>query len=107
MSDDFYCEEVLSGKIVIEKVFETKNVLAYRHTQPFWSVHIVVIPKRHIDSLITIKDTDLLLELIGVVQQVAKDIVEECGACRVITNLGRYQESKHLHWHIGSGEQLK
>jgi hypothetical protein len=29
------------------------------------------------------------------------------GACRVYTNLGDYQSSKHLHWHIGCGTQLR
>lgn len=45
MSEDFYCEEVLSGKTKVEKILETDNVLAYYHTRPFWETHIVVIPK--------------------------------------------------------------
>jgi histidine triad (HIT) family protein len=31
-------------------------------------------------------------------------VIAEQGACRVLTNLGDYQDSKHLHWHIISGE---
>ena len=27
--------------------------------------------------------------------------------CRVLTNLGEYQESKHLHWHVCAGEPLR
>ena len=34
------------------------------------------------------------------------EILREHGACRVITNLGRYQDSKHLHWHVVAGAQL-
>jgi histidine triad (HIT) family protein len=41
MSEDFYCEEVLSGKTIVNKVYETENVLAYYHTLPFYPVHIV------------------------------------------------------------------
>lgn len=109
MSDDFYCDEVLSGKTPVSKVAETENVLAYHHTRPFWNVHIVVIPKKHISSLLTLEEEDnlLLLEIFNVVRQIASQVVKEYGACRVLTNLGRYQESKHLHWHINSGEQLK
>jgi len=105
--EDFYCENVLSGKIPVEKVTETENVLAYKHTRPYWPVHIVVIPKVHIDSLLTIDDPKLLLEIMDVVRKVANNVVQEFGACRVVTNLGRYQESKHLHWHIGAGEPLR
>jgi histidine triad (HIT) family protein len=34
-------------------------------------------------------------------------MVAEHGACRVITNLGEYQDSKHLHWHVAAGQPLK
>ncbi|NOU80792.1 HIT domain-containing protein [Paenibacillus sp. LMG 31459] len=109
MTEDFYCDEVLSGKTVVQKVIETDNVLAYHHTRPFYPVHIVAIPKRHISSLMTLQDSDndLLLELIGVIKQVAAQVTGEYGACRVSTNLGNYQDSKHLHWHISYGEPLR
>ncbi|SRR5690554_3312304 len=109
MTQDFYCDEVLSGKTKVNKVLETDHVLAYYHTKPFYPVHIVAIPKKHISSLITLEesDNDLLLELLDVIKQVATKVTEEHGACRVITNLGNYQESKHLHWHIISGKPLR
>ncbi|MDA1478011.1 HIT domain-containing protein [Bacillus changyiensis] len=109
MTEDFYCEEVLSGKTKVNKVLETDHVLAYYHTKPFYPVHIVAIPKKHIPSLITLEedDNDLLLELLGVVKEVASMVTKEKGTCRVITNLGTYQDSKHLHWHIVSGKPLK
>lgn len=104
MSEDFYCDEVLSGHTPVRLVRETDNVLAYHHTRPFWPVHIVVIPKRHIASLLTIDDDQLLLELLRVVREVAEEVLAEHGACRVLTNLGQYQDSKHLHWHVSAGE---
>jgi len=109
MTEDFYCDEVLSGNTVVNIVRETDNVLAYHHTRPFWPKHIVVIPKRHVGSLLTLEKSDdsLLLELISVVREVANDVVNEHGACRVLTNLGEYQDSKHLHWHVSSGNPLR
>ncbi|MDX8367984.1 HIT domain-containing protein [Cytobacillus sp. IB215665] len=109
MTEDFYCDEVLSGKTLVNKVLETNNVLAYYHTRPFYPIHIVAIPKRHISSLITLEENDneLLLELFDVIKQVASKVTEEHGACRVMTNLGDYQDSKHLHWHIISGDPIK
>jgi histidine triad (HIT) family protein len=109
MTEDFYCDEVLSGKTKVNKVLETENVLAYYHTRPFYPVHIVAIPKKHIPSFITLEESDneLLLELLGVIKKVATKVTEENGACRVITNLGNYQDSKHLHWHIVFGEPLR
>ena len=107
MAEDFYCEEVLSGRTPVEKVFETENVLAYRHTHPFWETHVVVIPKTHVASLLTLNDNDLLVELLDVVKKVALRVVSERGAARVLTNLGDYQDSKHLHFHVNSGKQIR
>lgn len=104
---DFYCEEVLSGKTAVERVFETERVLAYFHTRPFWETHIVVIPKTHVGSLLTIDDDGLLIEILDVVKRVAAKVVEEKGAARVLTNLGEYQDSKHLHFHVNSGDMLR
>ena len=109
MTEDFYCDEVLSGKTTVQKVMETENVLAYYHTRPSYPVHIVAIPKKHIPSLITLEDEDneLFVELFGVIKKVAAMVTEENGACRVITNIGNYQDSKHLHWHIVYGASLR
>ena len=105
MTEDFYCDEVFSGKTPVEKVIETENVLAYHHTRPFWPVHIVVVPKQHVDSLLTVEN-DLLIELMVVAKEVAKRVLDEHGAVRVLTNLGEYQDSKHLHFHVLSGAEL-
>ena len=108
VSDDFYCHEALSGRTPVEVVLETDEVLAFRHTKPFWPVHIVVVPKTHVPSLIDLGDTDeiLLHKVLAVVRRVADQVTREYGACRVLTNLGRYQDSKHLHFHVNSGEPL-
>ncbi len=106
-TEDFYCEQVLSGLTPVAKVFESERVLAYHHTRPFWPVHIVVIPKIHVSSLLTIADDGLLLELLAAAKTVAAQVVADTGAARVLTNLGRYQDSKHLHFHVISGEQLR
>lgn len=106
MSDDFYCDEVLSGKTSVRVVRETGEVLAFHHTRPFWPVHIVVIPKEHVASLVDLGDGGeaILSRLLEVVRDVASEVVKEHGACRVLTNLGQYQDSKHLHFHVNSGE---
>ncbi|HMS40416.1 MAG TPA: HIT domain-containing protein [Pyrinomonadaceae bacterium] len=109
MTEDFYCDEVLSGKTQVEKILETENVLAFYHTRPFWEIHIVVIPKKHISSLLTLEKSDekILLEIFEVIKKVSAETVEKFGAARVLTNLGKYQESKHLHFHINSGEKIR
>ena len=106
MSEDFYCDEVLSGKTPIERVPETEDVLAFHHTRPYWPVHIVVIPKVHVPSLTNLGEhsMDLVHKVLAVVREIAAEVEQEHGACRILTNLGTYQDSKHLHFHVASGE---
>lgn len=106
MPDDFYCGEVLSGHTPVEVVRETEHVLAFRHTRPHWAVHVVVIPKRHIPSLLELKREDgpVLDELLAVVFKVASDLTKSEDGCHIVTNTGKYQESKHLHIHVGAGD---
>lgn len=108
MTDDFYCDEVLSGRTTVEVVAENDAVLAFHHTRPFWPVHIVVVPKVHVPSLTDLGGhTSVLEPILDMVREVATRVEAEHGACRVLTNLGRYQDSKHLHFHVSSGEQLR
>lgn len=108
VTDDFYCEQALSGKTRVDVVAETGDVLAFRHTRPSWPVHIVVVPKRHIPSLTDLGDADIdaVHRVLAVVRTVAAQVTAEHGAARVLTNLGGYQDSKHLHFHVSSGEPL-
>ena len=63
--NDFYCDRVLNGRTPVDVVAETENVLAFHHTRPFWPVHIVVIPKRHIPSLVDLGSSLLRLATDG------------------------------------------
>ena len=109
MPDDFYCDEALSGRTPVTGVLETDDVLAFHHPRPVWPVHIVVVPKRHVPSLTDLGGADeaLLHKVLAVVRQVADQVTRDHGACRVLTNLGRYQDSKHLHFHVNSGDPLR
>ena len=49
--EDMYCKEIIPGKLKVDIVFETNNVMAFHHTKPYWEHHIVIIPKIHINSL--------------------------------------------------------
>jgi len=107
--DDFYCDVALPDIGALDVVHDTERVLAFHHTRPFWPVHIVVVPKRHVPSLTNTDGADevLVRELLSVVQDIAGAVEIEHGAARVLTNLGTYQDSKHLHIHVSSGDPLR
>jgi histidine triad (HIT) family protein len=107
--EDFYCEEEPERARADQQGAETDNVLAFRHTRPFRPVHIVVVPKRHIASLLALEPGDdrLPIEIFDDVKNLAAQVVDERGGARILTNLGDYQDSKHLHFHINFGNPLR
>lgn len=106
---DYYCDQILSGRLKVPVCFENDEVFAFHHTNPIWEQHVVLLPKRHVESLLALgeADNELLLELMRAARRIAADLTARYGGCRVYTNLGEYQSSKHLHWHIGAGAQLR
>lgn len=102
---DFYCENVFSGKIKVDVVKETDNVLAYHHTKPSWTSHIVIVPKKHVANL-----SEANPEIIKEIFEIAQGIIKEQGLnetnYKIIVNGGSFQESQHLHFHLVSGEKL-
>lgn len=107
--NDFYCDVAIPHTVPLDIKYEDENVLAFRHTRPFWQVHYVVVPKKHIESFLTLteEDTPILLEVLEVVRMVAAEVAHHCTAAKIITNVGAYQDSKHLHFHVVSGQQLR
>jgi histidine triad (HIT) family protein len=103
--NDIYCDLIIPRKILIEVVAETNQLLAYYHTKPHWPTHIVVTPKVHVDSLLEL-EPELATEMLDLVKEVSSGVLKQKGACAVLTNLGDYQDSKHLHIHITSGGEL-
>lgn len=104
---DFYCDVAIPHSDRLDVVHDDDLVLAYHHTRPFWDVHIVVVPKRHIASFtaVTAEDEVDVRALLQVVQSVARHVEATFGAAAVLTNLGSYQDSKHLHVHVHSGAE--
>jgi len=101
---DWYCDELLSGRAPVEKVFEDEEVVAYWHTRPYYAHHVVVTPRRHVDSLLDC-DAGTLASVFEVVRAVAGQLAADYGGAHIVTNLGRYQESKHFHVHVGADDE--
>lgn len=106
---DFYCEQVLSGKQAVSVVFETELVLAFHHTRPYFEQHIVIIPKQHLEALSSPEavQADLALDFLRAIQQVTALLEQQTGGCRVSSNVGTYQTTKHLHWYVHAGRRLR
>lgn len=104
---DWYCEDVLSGKLDVARVYEDDRVLAFHHPKPVADVHVVVIPKAHVGGLMdrAALDGNLLTSMVQAVQQTAAstDLLNGEGFY-IRANAAAPGVTPHMHWHvIGSG----
>lgn len=104
---DFYCDFVLSNKIEVKIVKETENVLAFFHTRPSWTFHVVIIPKHHITRLVDLDDLEIVKEIFEVAQEIILEKNLHESNYKIITNGGSFQDSQHLHFHLVSGEKIE
>jgi len=105
-TDDFYCDLVFSGKIKIDKVKETDKLLAFHHTRPSWTTHIVIVPKNHIVKLTDVKDMNLISEIFAMAKEIIIEKNLDDKNFRIVINGGEFQDTKHLHFHLLSGEKI-
>ena len=109
MNDCLFCK-IIKGDIPSDKVYEDVEILAFKDINPAAPIHILVIPKKHISSLIDIEPEDEML--IGKIYSVINKIAEQQGVkekgYRVIVNCGEDggQEVMHLHFHLLAGRKL-
>lgn len=100
--DCIFCK-IVNGEIPSSKVYEDDTVLAFNDINPYAPVHILVIPKKHIESAVelTKEDNDLIAHIFEVIRIIAEEQNLENGF-RLVSNVGEDggQTVKHLHFHI-------
>ena len=109
MEDCIFCK-IIKGEIPSSKVYEDEEILAFNDINPMAPVHILVIPKKHIESANDIEQTDELLigKMFTVIKKLAKENHLDNGY-RIVNNCGEDggQAVKHLHFHLLGGRKLK
>ncbi len=108
MADTVFAK-ILRGEIPARIVHDDEQCLAFHDVAPQAPVHVLVIPKREIESLaaVTPDDGALLGHLLVVATRLARDLGLADGY-RLVVNCGRDggQSVDHLHVHLMGGRRL-
>ena len=108
MSDCLFCK-IAAGEIPSNKVYEDELVYAFYDIDPQAPVHILVIPKEHIQSVsqITPENQEIVGHIFTVIAKLAKELDLKDGY-RVVSNVGEQggQSVPHLHFHLLGGRNL-
>ena len=108
MTDCLFCK-IIAGEIPSQPVYDDEFVIAFRDIAPQAPVHILVVPKEHIESAADIKpeNSNLAAKCFEAIAKIAKS--EKMGkGFRVISNAGTDggQTVAHLHFHLLGGKPL-
>ncbi|HCR70568.1 MAG TPA: HIT family hydrolase [Anaerolineae bacterium] len=90
----------MSFVIPVKRLQETSTLIAFHHPKPSYTFHVLIVPKKQIDSLAEFdsQDVDFLKDLYMSVQKLVKEF--DLKAYRLIVNGGDYQDFPHLHFHL-------
>ena len=104
--DCLFCK-IIAGDIPSTKVFENEHVYAFRDINPQAPVHVLVVPKKHMATILECdaETAAQLTEAIGIIAR--QEGIAESGF-RALTNCGDdgCQSVHHLHVHILGGKKL-
>ena len=100
---------IIAGEIPSKKVYEDEYVYAFYDIAPMAPVHVLLIPKQHMDSAnaVDAENSVYVAKIFEAIPKVAAELGLENGY-RVITNCGEdgCQSVHHLHFHLLGGKKL-
>lgn len=108
MENCLFCK-IIAGEIPSTKVYEDNEILAFKDINPMAAVHILIIPKNHIDGADKLNEENSAI--VGKIFTVAAKLAQEFHldkGFRIVTNVGEGGglTVRHLHFHLLGGQKL-
>lgn len=104
-----FCK-IIERAIPSQKVFETDSIYAFKDISPQAPVHVLIVPKKHIASImeVTPATAAVLQDIFFACQQIARDLNIASAGFRTVFNSGPHacQSVHHIHMHLLGGTQL-
>jgi histidine triad (HIT) family protein len=107
MADCIFCK-IINKEIPSEIIYEDKDVVCFKDINPVAPIHLLVIPKKHLNNLNSANQDDesLLGHVLLIIQKLAFEFGIAKSGYRVVANNGidAGQIVNHLHFHIIGGQ---
>ena len=101
---------IINKEISAQVVFEDEDVIAFKDIKPITPVHVIIIPKKHIISIVDLEDDEEVLmgKLIMTAKRVAEDLRISDKGYKLLIRVGKEggQEIDHIHLHLLGGMML-
>jgi len=107
--DCIFCR-IINGEIPTKIIYQDDMVVAFPDISPQTPVHLLIVPRKHIQTVLDLEDVDK--ELIGHIYFIAKELAVknhiDVTGFRIVTNCNKDagQEVFHLHFHLLGGRKM-
>ncbi len=107
MEDCLFCK-IIKGEIPSTKVYEDDRVYAFYDIDKKAPEHILIIPKKHMSSMLELQDGEIAAALFFAANIIAKEKNLDETGFRTVINTGKDggQTVSHLHMHLLGGRSL-
>ena len=108
MNDCLFCK-ISRKEIPADVIFENEEYIVFRDVHPVAPVHVLLIPKKHIENMATLaQDSNLSAGAMKLIAQTAESLNLNSMGYRVVNNTGQHggQTIFHVHFHIIGGRHL-
>lgn len=107
MENCLFCK-IIKGDIPCQKVFENELLIAFKDIYPKAKTHLLIVPKKHIDTIADLKKEEGDQDIVGAMVMAAKEIGDQMklSGYTLQFNVGKSggQEIFHIHLHLKSNE---
>ena len=111
MEEKSIFEMILDKELESEIIYEDEDIFSIKDINPIAPVHLLIIPKKRINTINDVSEEDTLLigKMVQVAKKLAKEYVINQSGYRLIlnTNDDGGQTVYHIHLHLIGGEKLK
>lgn len=100
---------IADGELPADTVAESEEWLAFRDIDPQAPVHVLIIPRRHVESVAELDDAGLAGRLVMAAAETARELGVDEDGYRLVTNRGAKagQSVFHLHLHLLAGRRME
>jgi histidine triad (HIT) family protein len=108
---DCIFDKIIAGEIPAKKAYEDDFVFAFHDIHPIAPVHVLIIPKKHIESVNDMEEADIetMGHLIFAAKKIAAELGIAVGGYKLLIRTGHNggQEVPHIHMHLLGGARLR
>ena len=99
MESCIFCK-IARKEIPTTVVLENDEVIVFPDIHPQAPVHLLIIPKVHVEELVKVEETEVFKNMFHIVRELIKQYKLEDNRYKIVINGGGLQDVDHLHIHL-------